>query len=1016
MGKDEAKQNTQQEYTGEGFIPINHLIECTSLLQQRQKLCEEVDYIESKEGDSWLFSGLKTNILRGIDKKSLPDRIRAYGSNQVAKKASSTFFELLVEAMKDLTLIILTVAALGSIVIHMIVEKEHRSTAWIEGFAILLAVVACSSVQALNNYQKEKQFQKLSDEAEAKKLITIIRDGVSEDMRLTDCVVGDLVVVKGGDEIAADGILVESYTVGCDESAMTGETEVMEKATISECLRKRDEVRKEGRANTAGVHEVPSPVMMSGTMIQQGRGKMIITCVGVNSAIGRIKKTIGDNSSEETPLQKKLVKIAEDIGKLGLVCAVITFIVMLVRLLVDYARDKVWGSTEWGLLVQAFLIAITVLVVAIPEGLPLAVTLSLAYSVKKMLKDNNLVRKMHACETMGGADVICSDKTGTLTENKMYLTHFWNFQENLVRTPFMHFETFVQPEVRDVFSLVMTCNSLDDPKSTTGNPTDMAILKYMLTCGIDSTELRAKNKVEHLEPFTSDRKRMSTALKSTHEKGIILLHKGASEIVTAACSHILDLKTGQVVEIDEHIREKLDRAIVGMARQALRTIGLAYKYVEYVDKKTKNSKGVLKDEEDGFILVGIAGIQDVIRNQVPESVAICNRAGITVKMVTGDNKITARAIARICNIISKDEPDDEENGRVMEGPDFYKLIGGLNKVEGKKGEPPVETIINGAVFDKIYKNLAVLARSRPEDKYAMVAGLRERGHVVAVTGDGTNDAPALSKANVGFAMGITGTQVAKQAASIMLMDDNFTSIVQAVKWGRNIYDSIRKFLQFQLTVNVVAVVITFISAAVTQEAVLSSVQMLWINMIMDTLASLALATEPPTDELLDRKPSRADDYIVNKKMAKHIFGAAVFQIAVMMLFLFEGPSFLVDEISGDSDVRIKEDVRFIRPGLNKIGTDRWDQPNDKKPSRHFTYNFNVFVMMTIFNFLNARKLNDEFNIFKGVFSSLYFPVIVCIIFVLQFIILTFGSFAFRIAFWVLLHLLRVLVLLDGLLV
>ena len=373
-------------------------------------------------------------------------------------------------------------------------------------------------------------------------------------------------------------------------------------------------------------------------------------------------------------------------------------------------------------------------------------------------------------------------------------------------------------------------------------------------------------------------------------------------------------------------------------------------------------------------------------------------------MVTGDNAITARAIAKECNIIDPNLPDDDDDGRVMEGPDFFKLIGGVKKEEPKKkGDPPVETIMNGANFDKILIKLAVLARSRPDDKYAMVVGLRERGHVVAVTGDGTNDAPALSKANVGFAMGLTGTQVAKQAAAIMLMDDNFTSIVKAVKWGRNIYDAIRKFLQFQLTVNVVAVITTFVSAAVTQEAILSSVQMLWVNMIMDTLASLALSTEPPTDALLLRKPSRPDDYIINKKMAKHIFGQAIMQAGIMMLFLFVGPKFLPDEITEDDNlVIIRDGRRFVRSGLISIlpVEERWVGPNDRNPSRHYTYNFNVFVMMTVFNFLNARKIEDEYNIFKGIFTSLYFPVIVVIIFLLQALILTVGNLAFRCRAWV----------------
>lgn len=950
-----------------------------------------------------------------------------------------------------------------SIIVNPIMEKDHRSTAWIEGFAILMAVVVSSTVQAINNYQKERQFQKLNDEAEGKKLIEIIRDGETHKMRLTECLVGDVVVIKGGDEIAGDGIVIQASSVGCDESAMTGETDVLEKLSIEECVAKRDRMKKNDSADphhaAHKIHDVPSPVLVSGTSFKQGAGKMIVTCIGMNSAIGRIKKTISDNKDDETPLQKKLEKIAEDIGKFGLVCAVLTLLVIILRTLIIYFTKKPkesWGSKETGYIIQAFLIGITVLVVAIPEGLPLAVTLSLAYSVKKMLADNNLVRKLHACETMGGADIICSDKTGTLTLNKMFLTHIWNLTSYEVRPPNItkgpqegkeqetkpkkekrdmskpmteeekqaeeelredhsteiNYTTFVKPGQELIFDLAMTCNSKENPKDKSGNPTDLAILKYMLRRGKDALAIRKNYPVELFEPFTSDRKRMSTLIRNG-KQGIFLL-KGASEYVTGSCKNILNLQDGKLIEIDAAMNTEILEAIKTMAKQSLRTIGIAFKYVDQVDTTNKDKFGVLEDEKSGFTLVGICGIKDIIRPEVPHAVAQCNEAGVQVKMVTGDNKITARAIAKECNIISPEEPDDDDNGRVMEGPDFYNLIGGVDsQPAAKKGEPPVEKIKNGLAFDRIYKKLAVLARSRPEDKYAMVTGLRERGHIVAVTGDGTNDAPALSKANVGFAMGITGTQVAKQAAAIMLMDDNFNSIVAAVKWGRNIYDSIRKFIQFQLTVNVCAVIITFISAAVTQESILSSVQMLWVNMIMDTLASLALATEAPTDEQLKRKPNRPDDYIISKKMAKHILGHAFIQIAVMMVFLFVGPKFLPDNITDKDPVLIKNkmvslvDLRdgkyFVRTGLVAVVAeeDRWPyEENNNNPSRHYTYNFNVFVLMQVFNFVNARKINDEINIFTNIFSTMFFPVIVVSIIILQIIITTFGSKAFRLAFWV----------------
>jgi len=476
---------------------------------------------------------------------------------------------------------------------------------------------------------------------------------------------------------------------------------------------------------------------------------------------------------------------------------------------------------------------------------------------------------------------------------------------------------------------------------------------------------------------------------------------------------MVDLQSGEIMPYDATLKEETNQAITSFAKKSLRTIGMAYVDLPSgYDKTKKDTKKCLDIETAGLTLIGICGIKDIIRAEVPDSVLRCNRAGISVKMVTGDNLITARAIAKEVNILEENDDDPE---KVVEAAAFMELIGGvvcknckedkkrsektcdcvknsdeLKKPEHKGKKVRVDTILNSEGFDKVYQKIAVMARSRPEDKYALVVGLKERGNVVAVTGDGTNDAPALSKADVGFAMGIAGTEVAKQAAAIMLMDDNFTSIVAAVKWGRNIYDSIRKFLMFQLTVNVVAVLVTFVSAATTKEAILSAIQMLWINLIMDTLASLALATEPPTEKLLLRKPHRRDSYIVSIRMAKHIIGQSIYQSIVMFIAYFAGTSFLPAEID---EAQKQADSDLCISGLEMNGYDEKSQG----PSTHLTYCFNIFVMMQIFNFLNARKLEDEVNVFEGMKATSYFTIIVIVIFLLQAIILTIGNIAFRCA-------------------
>lgn len=1027
-------ENIPKMKSDESFgIPVKVLKEIVNKWLQREHGSDDIDYVEENGGINWLENGLKTSIKDGIDVSTLDERKRFFGSNEKEKIKVKGFWQLSWIALDDLILRILVVAGIASIIINVITEEDHRSTAWIEGFAILLAVVIVVFVTAYNDLKKEKEFQKLNEEAENGKKISVIRNGEEIDnLKIGEIVVGDLVIVKSGIEIPGDGVMISGFSVQVDESSMTGETKPMNKDSLERCLKKKDQLTKKG-IDKINHHAIPSIVFMAGTKILNGTGLMVIINVGNNSSIGKIKDILTSGEEELTPLQLKLEKIARDIGIFGLISAVLIFLVLVIRLIIEGAIDD-WekGSGEYIKdVLEYFIIAITILVVAIPEGLPLAVTLSLAFSVNKMMEDKNLVRRLQACETMGGANIICSDKTGTLTRNEMYLTHFWNGKERNIFDPTTDkgtpFEDYIKDqETIDLFINTIVLNSNEDPKKKDGNPTEMAILKYMKSCDFDIVGYRKNFNRVFQGVFSSDRKRMSTIIKMENGKHYVFM-KGASEYMIEVSQSFLELDTGKILQMNYDLKNELNNSINTMATNALRTIGLVYKEIDIdeIDLENKDHSGIFDFEKDGFIMVGICGIKDVIRKEVPISIKKCHKAGITVKMVTGDNKITAQAIAKEIGIIT---PENEEKAIVMEGPDFLRLIGGvicencrdkikendanggklddkelcdcvknkqeLEKPENKGKKIRKDTIKNQEEFEKIWRNLVVLARSRPEDKYALVIGLRERQNVVAVTGDGTNDAPALSKADVGFAMNIAGTEVAKQAADILIMDDNFASIVQAVKWGRNIYDSIRKFLQFQLTVNVVAVLTTFISAIILKEAILSAVQMLWINLIMDTLAALALATEPPSESLLNRKPHGRNDYIISPLMMKHIIAQSLFQSALLFVLVFMGEDFLFDYMFERQTLPGKSTI------VNGREVDGYLRKNwDNQFSIHYTYNFNIFVFLQLFNFINCRVLDDSINVFKDILKSTYFLVILAIILVLQILFLSLCGPAIRVVQW-----------------
>lgn len=584
----------------------------------------------------------------------------------------------------------------------------------------------------------------------------------------------------------------------------------MKKESFPNAYARYLEVKDEGdmEGNTS-----PSCVLLSGTKIVNGEGKYLVISVGPYSAMGKIKELVNEDE-ETTPLQNKLETIARDIGNFGLISAIFTVVFLFIRFGIDLSRS----STGWdenrhpGELVSYIIIGITIVVVAIPEGLPLAVTLSLAYSVKKMLNENNLVRKLHACETMGGAQVICTDKTGTLTKNEMTLVEFWNGEHhktfNTHEGATVHYSEFVPKDLENLFVNTICVNSSEDPDAKHGQATELAVLQYLKSCGIDCLRVRGSADLELKVPFSSSRKRSTVVVGESESKTKHRMYmKGASEYILASCSHIRYFTNKDSTPLKDEDHKKVDAAIYQMANSSLRTIGVAYKDV--TEKEFANmehdTRGVYNFEKDGWTLLGVYGIKDVLRPGVKQSIKLCKEAGVRIRMVTGDNKVTARAIAIECGILNEDNGDT-----IMDGNDFYTQIGGVidkpkEKKLGLEGEIEEEEeeeesdrkcVANKEKFLELAANLAVMSRSRPEDKHALVTGLRECGQVVAVTGDGTNDAPALTKADVGFAMGITGTDVAKGACDIVLLDDNFSSIITALKYGRNVFDNVRKFLQF----------------------------------------------------------------------------------------------------------------------------------------------------------------------------------------------------------------------------
>uniref|UniRef100_A0A7E4UN35 Calcium-transporting ATPase n=1 Tax=Panagrellus redivivus TaxID=6233 RepID=A0A7E4UN35_PANRE len=992
-----------------------------------------------------LCAKLRTDPSTGIpnNPEELERRRAVFGANEIPPHPPKSFLTLVWEALQDVTLVILLVSALVSLALSFYrpsddgsgagVDESEHDAGWIEGVAILISVVVVVLVTALNDYTKEKQFRGLQAKIETEHKFSVIRGGDSVQIVVNELVVGDVAQIKYGDLLPSDGVLIQANDLKIDESSLTGESDLIKKSVEHD------------------------PMLLSGTHVMEGSGRMLVTAVGVHSQTGIIMTLLGaaksvaeeerkaakkegnksrrkskasgtsennaagieDGTSEallqkqtltelksdgfngsaasgngsikgdenagkkdQSVLQAKLTRLAIQIGYAGSFVAICTVLILVIRFIIShYAIDGYsFSVADFQFFINFMIIGVTVLVVAVPEGLPLAVTLSLAYSVKKMMLDNNLVRHLDACETMGNATSICSDKTGTLTTNRMTVVQAY-LSGTFYRDHLPKWER-LNPETGKLLVEAIAINSSYASQTMLpkkegesiiqlGNKTECALLGFIVALGQNYQAVRdayPESSFYKVYTFNSVRKSMATVIENKEKGGYRVFVKGASEIMLKRCKYII----GQNDAIQPFTSSESDRlvkeVIEPMASHGLRTICVAYK--DYVPQKTNNPNDVVYGgeidwEDEAAVLhdltaICITGIEDPVRPEVPAAIEKCQRAGITVRMVTGDNINTARSIATKCGIL---KPGDDFIA--LEGKEFNE------RIRDENGE------VSQAKIDAIWPRLRVLARAQPTDKYTLVKGIidshaTENREVVAVTGDGTNDGPALKKADVGFAMGIAGTDVAKEASDIILTDDNFTSIVKAVMWGRNVYDSIAKFLQFQLTVNVVAVVVAFVGACAIQDTPLKAVQMLWVNLIMDTLASLALATEMPSEALLNRKPYGRTSPLISRTMSKNILGHALYQLVILFTLIFAGEKFF------------------------GIDSGRW-APLHSPPTEHFTIVFNTFVMMTLFNEINARKIHGERNIFQGLFTNPIFYTIWIATFILQILIVQFGGFWFSTA-------------------
>lgn len=835
-----------------------------------------------------------------------------YGANLLTPPKRPSLLKLYLEKFEDPVVRVLLIAAVFSLIISVI-ENEYAET-----IGIIAAILLATGIGFYFEYDANKKFDLLNAVNE-ETLVKVIRNGRIQEIPRKDVVVGDIVVLETGEEIPADGELIEAISLQVNESNLTGEP-VINKTII--------EADFDEEATYA------SNLVMRGTTVVDGHGSMKVLRVGDATEIGKVARQSTEQTTEPTPLNIQLTKLANLIGKIGFTVAGLAFLIFFIKdvvLYFDFGALNGWH--DWLPVLERtlkyFMMAVTLIVVAVPEGLPMSVTLSLALNMRRMLATNNLVRKMHACETMGAITVICTDKTGTLTQNLMQVhePNFYGLKDG---------GKLADDDISRLIAEGISANSTafleetgegEKPKGV-GNPTEVALLLWLNSQKRNYLELREGARVLDQLTFSTERKFMATLVKSPLIGKKVLYIKGAPEIVLGKCKEVI--LDGRRVDSVEY-RSTVEAQLLGYQNMAMRTLGFAFGLVE--DNEPDDCVALVSENNLNFL--GVVAISDPIRPDVPAAVAKCQSAGIGIKIVTGDTPGTATEIARQIGLW---KPEDTEHNRIT-GVAFAEL----------SDEEALDRVMD----------LKIMSRARPTDKQRLVQLLQQKGAVVAVTGDGTNDAPALNHAQVGLSMG-TGTSVAKEASDITLLDDSFNSIGTAVMWGRSLYKNIQRFIVFQLTINFVALLIVLLGSIVGTELPLTVTQMLWVNLIMDTFAALALASIPPSESVMNDKPRRSTDFIISKAMQHNIFGVGTLFLVVLMAMIY----YFTNADGGMTVQRL-------------------------------TIFFTFFVMLQFWNLFNARVFGTTDSAFKGLTKSYGMELIVLAILGGQFLIVQFGGAVFR---------------------